>query len=224
MNEKRSIYDTDPLDETVAHRARSVFDKDDESEAQTRRFADYEARATAGFDIRTSSRKGVNRYGSAPVKNNSTDGFADSYPSVTEHERARGENHKRIVERVGIAENLLTTAAYAPVFLGFVVSILELAFLPRAERRARFHAAQALAMHVAVFAFGFVVQFAGNLTRMGLGDAGASLFKLATIILTMASSIYFVVMMMRAWKGEAREIEALKDATKWLNEKIEPVK
>jgi uncharacterized membrane protein len=95
-----------------------------------------------------------------------------------------------------------------------VASVVELLLVPRTETRARFHAAQGLALQLAILiftgVFGFVHLISGN--GFGSGIFGA------------ASTIFLIVSMVRVWKGKPHHIAPLDEATKWLDEKIKPRK
>jgi uncharacterized membrane protein len=86
--------------------------------------------------------------------------------------------------------------------------------IPRNEVRVRFHAAQGLALHLAILAISFGFKFIGMFAG---GNIGSLLFALA-------ANIFLIVSMIRVWKGEAHHLAPLDDGTKWLNERIEPRK
>jgi threonine/homoserine/homoserine lactone efflux protein len=98
--------------------------------------------------------------------------------------------------------------------IGLVAAIVELLLVPRTETRARFHAAQGLALQIAILmlvgAFGFVALISGNST-------GSRLFGAAY-------TIFLIVSMVRAWKGKPHHIAPLDEATKFFDEKIKPRK
>jgi uncharacterized membrane protein len=101
---------------------------------------------------------------------------------------------------------------YAPFYIGVVVSLIELFLVPRTEPRARFHASQGLALHIAILAiqtlFGVVGAIAGS-------SFGGSLFGLA-------ATIFLFVSMARVWKGKPHYIAPLTEPAQWLNEHIKP--
>ena len=118
------------------------------------------------------------------------------------------------VAGLGIPERWANLLPYIPGHIGAVASVVELLLVPRTETRARFHAAQGLALQVAILiltgVFGFVHLISGN--GLGSGIFGA------------ASTIFLIVSMIRVWKGKPHHIAPLDEATKWLDEKIKPRK
>ena len=118
------------------------------------------------------------------------------------------------VAGLGIPERWANLLPYIPGHIGAVTSVVELLLVPRTETRARFHAAQGLALQVAILiltgVFGFVHLISGN--GFGSGIFGA------------ASTIFLIVSMIRVWKGKPHHIAPLDEATKWLDEKIKPRK
>jgi uncharacterized membrane protein len=121
---------------------------------------------------------------------------------------------ERPVAGIGLAEKWATALPYAPFYIGIVVALLELLLVPRHEVRARFHAAQGLALHLAILAIYYLFTIIGVLTGSRFG---ATLFGLA-------STIFLIVSMIRVWKGREPRIAPLSDATKWLNEHTNPRK
>ncbi len=103
---------------------------------------------------------------------------------------------------------------YIPGHIGLVAAVVELLLVPRTETRARFHAAQGMALQIAILiltgAFGFVHLISGS-------AVGSRLFSLA-------ATIFLIVSMVRAWKGKPHHIAPLDEATKFFDEKIKPRK
>ena len=101
---------------------------------------------------------------------------------------------------------------YAPAYLGLVVALIELFLVPRKEPRVRFHAAQALALHLAII----VVQtFLGVIGAITDNRFGGNLFGAA-------ATVFLIVSMVRIWKGKPHHIAPLADATQWFNGHLEP--
>jgi len=86
--------------------------------------------------------------------------------------------------------------------------------VPRNETRTRFHAAQGLALHIAILTGSVLFKIVGAITGSGMGGW---LFSLAAFA-------FLVVSMIRVWKGKPHHIAPLDDATRWLNERISPMK
>jgi uncharacterized membrane protein len=120
----------------------------------------------------------------------------------------------RTVPGINLPENVVMIVPYLPFYLGIVAALIELYLVPRTETRVRFHAAQGLALHLVIIAVQFLFLFIRNFTGGGIGSG---LFSLAAFV-------FLIISMIRVWKGEAHHIAPLNDATKWLNEKIEPRK
>lgn len=100
---------------------------------------------------------------------------------------------------------------YAP-YLGVVVSLIELFLVPRKEVTVRFHASQALALHVAIIIIQSIFSGIGAITDSSLGGM---LFKLAAFI-------FLVISMIRVWQGEPHRIAPLNEPGQWFNDHIEP--
>jgi uncharacterized membrane protein len=101
---------------------------------------------------------------------------------------------------------------YVPFYIGVIPSLLELFLVPRKEPRVRFHAAQGLALHIAIFA----VQRLFDLLSLITGrSVGGTLFGLAAFI-------FLIISMVRVGKGKPHHIAMLSEPAQWLNEHIEP--
>ena len=100
---------------------------------------------------------------------------------------------------------------YAP-YIGLVVSLIELFLVPRREVQVRFHAAQALALNIAILMVQTVFTVIGAITDSSLGG---TFFKLATFV-------FLIISMIRVWKGEPHRIAPLEEPGKWFNRHIEP--
>jgi uncharacterized membrane protein len=120
----------------------------------------------------------------------------------------------RTVAGIGLPENVALVLPYAPFYIGIVGALLELLLVPRTETRVRFHAAQGLALQLAILVISFALKFIGGLTGSRFGG---TLFWLA-------SFIFLIVSIIRIWKGETHHIAPLDEATGWLSERIEPRK
>jgi uncharacterized membrane protein len=117
----------------------------------------------------------------------------------------------RSIAGVGVPENWAMMLPYAP-YIGLVVSLLELFLVPRKEVRVRFHASQALALHIAFIVMQTIFGIIGSITDSSIGG---SLFKLATFI-------FLIISMIRVWQGRPHRIEPLSDPAQWFNDHIEP--
>ena len=252
--QKKSKYDTNPLDPDVARRT------DDEwgakrSSSNTGRTESAETEDVAGGEAtrninRTPQELAREDFGAeAPTRRYDNPKFPTSYPSVFvppayEPPSAQGQasgiqssaaaSHaysapapsaqpptSRPVPNVNLPENVVLMLPYLPFpFIGAVVAAVLLFLIPRTEPRARFHASQGLALHLLVIAVslltGIVEDFLGGPPRVILNIASAGFSVLAFI--------FFIVSMIRVYKGEAHVVAPVAELTRWLNEKIEPRK
>ncbi|MCA1566307.1 MAG: hypothetical protein LC803_11845 [Acidobacteria bacterium] len=120
----------------------------------------------------------------------------------------------RPVAGLGIPENFAVVLPYVPFYIGIVGAALELLLVPRTEARVRFHAAQGLALQLAILIVSLILGFLGDLSGVGLGRTFFSI----------AANIFLVVSIIRVWKGETHHLPPLDEATSWLYERIEPRK
>jgi uncharacterized membrane protein len=222
---KKSKYDTNPLDPDVERKAEESWGEGGGGATQQVRGATHPVGSPATPD--ESARQNV--YSEAPTRRYDSPPLESSYPSVfvpptyappaqyQQQQHGVYESPGRIpptsrpIPGVGISEKWALMLAYAP-YVGIVVSLLELFLVPRKELRVRFHASQALALHIAFIVihtiFGAVATISGS-------DLGTVLFKVA-------STVFLVISMARVWKGEPHSIPPLAEPAKWFNDHIEP--
>jgi uncharacterized membrane protein len=118
----------------------------------------------------------------------------------------------RSVAGLGIPERWALLLVYFP-YIGLVASIIELLLAPRQEIRVRFHAAQALALHIAILMISTVL---GAIAAISDGGGfGSGLFRTA-------ATIFLIISMIRVWRGEPHRIAPLEEPGKWFNQHIEP--
>jgi uncharacterized membrane protein len=120
----------------------------------------------------------------------------------------------RTVPGLGLPETWTLALPYAPFFIGAVAAVLELFLTPRSEPRARFHAAQGLALQVAAIAIKLIFNTVENITGTSIGG---KIFWAGSITL-------FIIAMIRVWKGETVHVAAADEAAQWFNEHINPQK
>jgi uncharacterized membrane protein len=118
------------------------------------------------------------------------------------------------VQGLKLPENIAMVLPYAPAYIGVVAAIIELLLVPRSELRVRFHAAQGLALQLAIIAITLMFSLIGTITG---SHFGGGLFSLAAFV-------FLIVSMVRVWKGKPHHIAPLDDATKWINAHIEQKK
>ncbi len=213
MEPKRSKYDTNPLDGKVADRA-------EESMGSTR--PGPPTQEVAGGPTRDIGRTANEEARLNPEREAPTRRIDDgtSYPSVfvpniyPPPPVAQKFAAAHTVAGLNIPQRWANLLPYIPGYIGAVAAVVELLLVPRTETRARFHAAQGLALQIAILiltgAFGFLTLLSGS-------ALGSRLFGTA-------ATIFLIVSMVRAWKGKPHHIAPLDEATKFFDEKIKPRK
>ncbi|MGI9105789.1 MAG: hypothetical protein ACR2G4_06030 [Pyrinomonadaceae bacterium] len=224
MVDKRSKYDTDPLDPGFVRRteefdaetratARTANEQarlNPEAEAPTRRIDDPLSQPYPSIFVPPAAPQPPayqqRTYPSPPVSNfGQTTALPGQMPPPPS---------SRTIAGLGIPEKFALVLPYVPFYIGIVGSIIELFLVPRGETRVRFHAAQGLALQLVILAIAFALKLLGGLAGSGFGG---TLFWLA-------SNIFLIVSVIRVWKGQTHYLTPLDDATRWLYERIEPKK
>jgi uncharacterized membrane protein len=230
---KKSKYDTNPLDPDVERNAEEAWGDGSAGGGETQQVGGATRQVgdqppTRTPDPNESARQNV--YSEAPTRRYDNPPLEAPYPSVfipppyappAQYQQqqpnqayqgpVQARPTSRSVPGLGIPEKWALMMPYMP-YVGIVVSLLELFLTPRREPRVRFHASQALALHIAILAiqalFGVIATISGS-------DFGGLLFKLA-------STIFLIISMVRAWKGEPYRIAPLAEPAQWFNQHIEP--
>lgn len=209
MKEKKTKYDTNPLDPDYARDA-------DDAWGEPRPVEPLPKKAEERWDAEAPTK----RYDSSIPFSYPSINVPPSYPPrpmdapAEMSPAATVPSAKRTVPGLGLPENITLALPYAPFFIGAVAGVLELFLTPRSEPRARFHAAQGLALHLAAV----VIKLAFNLLESITGATiGGKIFWAASITL-------FIIAMIRVWNGESVHVAAVDDVTDWLNERIDPRK
>jgi uncharacterized membrane protein len=117
----------------------------------------------------------------------------------------------RKVAKTGVPEKWLIGLPYLP-YAGLAAGLILLLIIPKEETKVRFHAAQGLAAHVAIWIISAALGFGG-----GFAETAGDIFSLVTAIM-------LIVFAIKAWKGKPVHIESVDDLTNWLEEKIGPIK
>ena len=237
MTEKRSKYDTDPLDPDFVRRTeenlwgatRAQQSEQTEplspgsvTEEPTRRFDEQMGDTYPSVFVPPAYQpprapQPFTTFGAGPHQPPATTsapphGPSSPYPGAHAYQGNRPTS--RPVARLGLAENLALIAPYAPFYIGLVASLIELAIVPREEKRVRFHAAQGLALQLAIVAVGVLFQFVKLASGSGFGG----------ILFGTAALVFLIVSMVRVWQGKPHHIAPLEEPARWLNEKIAPTK
>jgi uncharacterized membrane protein len=228
MPEKRSKYDTDPLDPDFVRRTEEIMGRtkeveepdetvplrrDPSAEEPTRRFDEQMADSYPSIFVpptyQPPTRQPFN-FGAGteqpPVPSVPPPGPASPYQPFA-------LSPSRTVARLGISEKWANTLAYAPFYIGLVASLVELLVVPRHETRTRFHAAQGFALHLAILAGTILFKFVGLIAGSGFGG----------FLFSLAAFTFLVISAIRVWQGKPHHIAALDDATRWLNERVSPM-
>ena len=207
---KKSKYDTNPLDGEVARRA------DDEWGATKRVEPRPEEKEVWPAEAPTK------RYDSSIPVSYPSIHVPPSYPprpvglaaDATTPQATPASPAARTVPGLGLPEHVTLALPYVPFFIGAVIGAIELAVTPREETKARFYAAQGLALQLVAFAITLIFNAVGRVTGTGFGGG----------LFWTASTIFFIINFIRILKGGTLHIAPAQDAADWLNEKIEPQK
>jgi uncharacterized membrane protein len=223
METKKGKYDTNPLDPDVERKTEETWGFGGEgAPTQEVKGATQRVGPAPEQTPRESvySEAPTRRYDGTQVPKNDT-----GYPSVfvpptyappTQYNPADiyqpriSKPTSRTVAGIGVPENWAMMMPYCP-YVGVVVSLLELFLVPRREVNVRFHASQALALHIALIVIQSIFSVISTVTDSSLGGV---LFKLA-------SFIFLVISMIRVWQGEPHRIAPLNEPAQWFNDHIE---
>jgi uncharacterized membrane protein len=227
METKKSKYDTNPLDPDVEQKAHDVWgDLGGATPTQQVGRATSEVR-----DSNEEARRNV--YSEAPTRRYDNPPLEAPYPSVfvpptyappaqqAQYQQPRQYPYHatldtrancRSVAGVGIPERWALLLAYFP-YIGLIASVIELLLAPRQEIKVRFHAAQALALHIAILMISTVLGAIAAISDGGRFSGG--LFRTA-------ATIFLIISMVRVWRGEPHRIAPLEEPGKWFNQHIEP--
>ena len=224
MDTNRSKYDTNPLDPDVERKAEEGWGEGGSgATTQQVRGATRQVGNSANEEARQ------NAYSEAPTRRYDNPPLESPYPSVfipptyspPANYQARQHVYQppvsaaptsRPVAGIGVPEKWALMMPYAPLYIGLVVSLIELFLVPRKEVQVRFHAAQALALNIAIMIVHTIFGVIGAITDSSLGG---TFFKLAAFI-------FLIISMIRVWKGEPHRIAPLEEPGKWFNRHIEP--
>src|SRR5215207_6199944 len=236
MTEKRSKYDTDPLDPDFVRRteenlwgaAGAPHAEETEpllggpaAEEQTRRFDEQTADSYPSVFVppayqppRAPQAQPFTTFGAGPHQPPATTsapppGPASPYPNP--YQSYMGPT-SRPVARLGIPEKFAVILPYFPAYIGLVAGIIELAMVPRGETRVRFHAAQGLALQLAILAVSMLFQFVALASGSGFGG----------MLFGTAATVFLIVSIFRVWQGKPHHIAPLDEPARWLDEKIAP--
>ncbi len=220
---KNTKYDTNPLDPDYVRQTEEVSSENDSGPHTSEvKGATRQVSSSANESARS------NIYSEAPTRRYDSPPLNSPYPSVfipPTHSPPAPYQHSnpylspqplapssRAVAGIGLPEKWARILPYTPFYIGVVASLVELFLVPRKEGQVRFHAAQGLALHIAILAIHTLFSVVGTITNSSIGG---SLFKLG-------ATIFLIISMVRVWKGEPHRIPPLSEPAQWLNEHIEP--
>src|SRR5262245_12673889 len=229
METKKSKYDTNPLDPDVERKAEEVWgDLGGAGGTPTQQVGGGATREVANSPNENARR---NVYSEAPTRRYDNPPLEAPYPSVfvpptyaPPAQRYQEPNQSpyqaplntaatcRTVAGVGIPERWALLLAYVP-WIGLIASLIELLLAPRREIKVRFHAAQALALHIAILIIQTILNAIASISNGG--GFGSGLFKTG-------ATIFLIISMIRVWRGESHRIAPLDEPAKWFNQHIEP--
>jgi uncharacterized membrane protein len=219
---KKSKYDTNPLDPDVERNAEESFGGGGAPTQQV-------GGATREVNRTPNENARQNIYSEAPTRRYDNPPLETSYPSVfvpptyapptqyqqpsphAYHSAVSNQPTSRPVLGLGISEKWAVMLPYAP-WVGIVASLVELFLASRREVRVRFHASQALSLHIAILILSTLLKTIGSITGSHFGE----------LLFSTAATIFLVISMFRVWRGEAHRIPPLAEPSKWFNEHIEP--
>ena len=219
---KKTKYDTNPLDPDYVDNVQDLWgETEDKGATQEVQGVTREVQPSSQDSARS------NIYSEAPTRRYDSPTLDGSYPSVFipptpppgPLQRANPylppptyqQPTSRTVAGIGLPEKWAVMLPYAPFYIGIVASLAELFLVPRKEIKVRFHAAQALALHIVIVIVQTLLGVLGSITD---SSTGGSLFGLA-------ATIFLIISMIRVWKGEPHNITPLAEPAKWLNRRIE---
>ena len=223
MENKKSKYDTNPLDPDVERKAEEEWGGGGGSPTK------QVGRATRDVGRSSNESARQNVYSEAPTRRYDTPPLDASYPSVfvpptyappTQYQQPganafqtpiKNPPTSRTVLGLGIPEKWAVLLAYAP-YVGIVASLLELFLAARPEVRVRFHASQALALHIVILVLATILGVVGSVSGSEFGE----------ILFKTASTVFLLISMIRVWRGEPHRIAPLAEPAQWFNRHIEP--
>ena len=236
MTEKRSKYDTDPLDPDFVRRAEEdlwgaaraprpeeetdPLRRDPATEEQTRRFDEQMADSYPSVFVPPAYQppraQPFTNFGAGPHQPPATTsapppGPSSPYSYPNPYQSYTGPTD-RPVARLGIPEKYAVILPYLPAHIGLVAALIELAMVPRGETRVRFHAAQGLALQMAILGLTMLFKFVALASGNGFGGT----------LFGVAATVFLIVSILRVWQGKPHHIAPLDEPAHWLGEKIAP--
>jgi len=221
METKKTKYDTNPLDPDVERKAEDSWGKGTPTQQV--------GGATREVGNAPNENARQNVYSEAPTRRYDNPPLEAPYPSVfvpptysppAQYQQAQNIYQSpvspsptfRPIQGIGLSEKWAMALPYAPLYIGVVVSLLELFLVPRKEVKVRFHASQALALHLAILIVETLFRVIGIVSGSSLGR----------VLFGLAAFIFLIISMIRVSRGEPHRIAPLAEPAQWFNEHIEP--
>lgn len=201
-------FDTNPLDPTFPERVQ----KEAETVALPKNAyetADFTPPSVTEEQTKRFTNQDFNAY-LAPFNGQSVPA---NYDYKTANLAGMNKSSSRKVDKIGLPENILTALPYIPSYIGLILGLLLLFFVPKSETKVRFHAAQGLAAHIAILIVSTILSGVDNFIPFA-GTANGIFWLVTTIML--------IVFAVKAWRGKPVHIESVDDLTEWLEDKIKP--
>jgi uncharacterized membrane protein len=201
-------FDTNPLDPTFPERVQ----KEAETVALPKNAyetADFTPPSVTEEQTKRFTNQDFNAY-QAPFNGQSVPA---NYDYKTANLAGMNKSSSRKVDKIGLPENILTALPYIPSYIGLILGLLLLFFVPKSETKVRFHAAQGLAAHIAILIVSTILSGVDNFIPFA-GTANGIFWLVTTIML--------IVFAVKAWRGKPVHIESVDDLTEWLEDKIKP--
>lgn len=252
MEQKKNKYDTNPLDPDVARRTDDEWGARHSTREAPAEPGTVDMEGATRDINRTPQQRAREDFGAeAPTMRYDNPKMHTSYPSVfvppvyeppsTQAGAASGIHGgasstpnapgaaqplnqpptSRPVANINLPENVVLMMSYLPFpYVGAVVAAVLLFLVPRSEPRVRFHAAQGMGLHLLFIA----VTLLTSLVDDFLSGPPRVMLTIASAAFSILAFIFFIVSMIRVYKGEPHVVAPAAELTRWLNEKIEPRK
>ena len=198
-------FDTNPLDPEFPNKVK---------EAQTATLPNSNG-ATGRFAQTVDTEEQTRRFETANFSSYTSPYDSQQVPNVYQaaNRNADVENSSsRKVAKIGLPENILIALPYLP-YVGIFAGLLELLFVPKSESKVRFHAAQGLAAHLAIWIITSILGGISHIPGFGLADLGNGIFQVITTVM-------LLIFALKAWRGKPVHIESVDTLTEWLEDKI----
>jgi uncharacterized membrane protein len=200
-------YDTNPLDPEFPQKAK-------EAQTETLPYLNAETQQLPPFAAPTEEQ--TRKFGDADFSGYSSPYNGQNIPANFQAQNFAagvGNSSKRKVAKVGLPENIMVALPYLPFSVGLIASVVELFLVPQSETKVRFHAAQGLAVHIAILIITAILSAVGGIVNFA--SFGSKLF-------TLVMTVMLIIWAVKAWKGKPVHIESVDDLTEWLEDKIKP--